>query len=57
MTVWEPSGDIAGHVGGRCPPVHPEKVVSKDDVPRKGPQATRGVRGVLVAKACEELPR
>ena len=46
MTVGEPSGDLAGHVGGGCTPVHPENEVYKDDGPRKGPQATRGVRGV-----------
>ena len=46
MTVWEPSGDSAGHVGGRCTPVYPEKEGSEDDGPRKGPQAIRGVRGV-----------
>ena len=46
MTVGEPSGDLAGHVGGGCTPVHPENGVYKDDGPRKGPQATRGVRGV-----------
>ena len=40
------SGDLAGHVGGRCTPVHPKKELSKDDGPRKGPQAIRGVRGV-----------
>ena len=51
MTVWEPSGDLAGHVGGGCTPVHPEKELFKDDGPRKGPQATRGVRGVRAAKA------
>ena len=51
MTVWEPSGDHAGHVGGRCTPVHPAKELFKDDGPRKGPQATGGVRGVRVAKA------
>ena len=39
MTVWEPSGDSAGHVGGGCTPVHPEKELTKDDGPRKGPQA------------------
>ena len=31
MTVGEPSGDPAGHVGGRCTPVHPAKEWSKDD--------------------------
>ena len=46
MTVGEPSGDLAGHVGGRCTPVHQEKGLFKDDGPRKGPQAIRGVRGV-----------
>ena len=30
----------AGHVGGRCTPVHLEKEVTKDDGPRKGPQAS-----------------
>ena len=28
VTVGEPSGDSAGHVGGRCTPVHPEKEVT-----------------------------
>ena len=51
MTVGEPSGDLAGHVGGRYTPLYPEKVVYKDDGPRKGPQATRGVRGVRATKA------
>ena len=51
MTVGEPTGELAGHVGGGCTPVHPEKELFKDDGPRKGPQATRGVRGVRVAKA------
>ena len=46
VTVGEPSGDLAGHVGGRCTPVHPEKELFKDDGPRKGPLAIRGVRGV-----------
>ena len=46
MTVGEPSGDLAGHVGGGCTPVHPENDMYKDDGPGKGPQATRGVRGV-----------
>ena len=46
MTVGEPSGDSAGHVGGGCTPVHPENEVYKDDGPSKGPQAIRGVRGV-----------
>ena len=46
VTVGGPSGDLAGHVGGRCTPVHPKKVLSKDDGPRKGPLATGGVRGV-----------
>ena len=39
VTVGEPSGDSAGHVGCRCTPVHPEKDLTKDDGPRKGPQA------------------
>ena len=47
VTVGEPSGDHAGYVGGRCTPVHPKNEVFKYDWPRKGPQATRGVRGVL----------
>ena len=51
MTVGEPSGDLAGHVGGRCTPVHPGKELSNDDGPRKGPQDTGGVRGVRLAKA------
>ena len=51
MAVVEPSSDLAGHVGGGCTPVHPEKDLSKDDGLRKGPQAVRGVRGVRVAKA------
>ena len=51
MTVWKPSGDLAGHVSGRCTPVHPEKELFKDDGPRKGPQATRGVRCVRATKA------
>ena len=51
VTVGEPSGDLAGHVGSGCTPVHPEKELSKDDGPRKGLQAIRGVRGVRVAKA------
>ena len=46
MTVGEPSGDLAGHVGGGCTPVHSENEVYKDDGPRKGPQAIRGVRVV-----------
>ena len=46
MTVGEPSGNLAGHVGGGCTPVHPENEVYKYDGHRKGPQATRGVRGV-----------
>ena len=46
MTVGEPSGDLAGYVSGRCTPVHPEDELYKDDGPRKGPQAIRGVRGV-----------
>ena len=46
VTVGEPSGDSAGHVGGRCTPVHPGNEVYKYDGPRKGPQAIRGVRGV-----------
>ena len=46
MTAVEPSGNLAGHVGGGCTPVHPENKVYKDDWPRNGPQATRGVRGV-----------
>ena len=46
MTVGEPSGDLAGHVSGRCTPVHPENEVYMEDGPRKGPQAIRGVRGV-----------
>ena len=33
VTVGEPSGDLAGHVGGRCTPVHPVKEESKDDGP------------------------
>ena len=47
VTVGEPSGDIAGHVGGRCTSVHPKNEVFKHDGPRKGPQAKGGVRGVL----------
>ena len=47
VTVWEPSGDLAGYVGGRCTSVHPKNEVFKHDGPRKGPQAKRGVRGVL----------
>ena len=47
VTVGEPSGDLAGYVGGRCAPVHPKNEVFKHDGPRKGPQATRGGRGVL----------
>ena len=43
MTVGEPSGDLAGHVGGGCTPVHPGNEVYKDDGPRKGPLATGGV--------------
>ena len=39
MTVGEPSGDLAGHVGGGCTTVHPQKELFKDDGPRKGPQA------------------
>ena len=31
VTVGEPSGDLAGHVGGGCTPVHPENEVYKDD--------------------------
>ena len=46
MTVGEPSGDSAGHVGGGCTPVHPKKEVFKHDGPRKGPQAKGGVRVV-----------
>ena len=46
MTVGEPSGDLAGYVSGRCTPVHPEDELYKDDGPRNGPQAIRGVRGV-----------
>ena len=46
MTVGEPSGDLAGYVSGRCTPVHPEDELSKNDGPRKGPQAIRVVRGV-----------
>ena len=30
-------GDPAGHAGGRCTTVHPEKEVLKDDGPHKGP--------------------
>ena len=33
MTVGEPSGDSAGHVGSRCTSVHPEKEESEDDGP------------------------
>ena len=47
VTVGEPSGDIAGHVGGRYTSVYPKKEVFKHDGPRKGPQAKGGVRGVL----------
>ena len=47
VTVWEPSGDLAGYVGGRCTSVHSGNGVYKYDWPRKGPQAIRGVRGVL----------
>ena len=36
MTVVEPSGDTAGHVGSRCTPVHPEKEESEDDGPSQG---------------------
>ena len=46
VTVEEPSGDLAGYVGGRCTSVHPEAELYKDNGPRKGPQAIRGVRGV-----------
>ena len=47
VPVGEPSGDLAGHVSGRCTPVHPKKEVYKYEGPRKGPLAKRGVRGVL----------
>ena len=30
MTVGEPSGDLAGHVSGRCTPVHPENELYKE---------------------------
>ena len=33
VTVVEPSGDSAGHVGGRCTPVHPVKEESEDEGP------------------------
>ena len=46
VTVGAPSGDLAGHVGGGCTPVHPENELYKDDGPRKCPQAIRCVRGV-----------
>ena len=39
MTVGEPSGDSAGHVGGGCLQAHLEKELTKDDGPRKSPQA------------------
>ena len=51
MTVAEPSGDLAGHVGSRCTLVQPEKEVFKYDGPSKGPQATGGVRVVRATKA------
>ena len=44
MTVGEPSDYHVGHVGGRCTTVHPENEFTKDDGPRKGPQAIGGVR-------------
>ena len=50
MTVWEPSSYLAGYVGGRCTPVHPEKGLYKDNGLRKGPQAIGGVRIVLATK-------
>ena len=40
VIVWEPSGDSAVYVGGRCTTVHPEKEVSKDDGPRKAHMIT-----------------
>ena len=51
VTVGEPSGDLAGHVSGRCTPVHPLKELYKDDWPRKGPHVTGGVRVVRATKA------
>ena len=36
VTVGEPSGDSADHVGSRCTPVHPEKEKAEDDGPSQG---------------------
>ena len=49
MAAAAPGGVVVAWGDGGCPIL--EKVVFKDDGPRKGPQATRGVRGVRVAKA------
>ena len=58
MTVGKPSGDPAGHVGGGCTPVHPEKELMKDDRPSQGDHRltwssrSRGAKAESVHQVC-----